>query len=68
MATDQFRNNRLFALFLLGWFLLGYPLLSLFNVAVFLWGIPVLYIYIFFIWALIIILVSLTIGSRPPSG
>lgn len=67
MSTDQYRNNRLVALFALAWFLLGYPLLSLFNQPVILWAVPVLYAYIFLVWALLIILVSLTVGSRPPS-
>jgi hypothetical protein len=67
MSTDQYRNNRLVALFALGWVLLGYPLLSLFNQPVILWVVPVLYAYIFLVWALLIVLVSLTVSSRPPS-
>jgi hypothetical protein len=66
MPREKYRNNRLFAVFLLGWFLLGYPLLSLFDAPALIWGVPLLYAYIFLVWLFLIILIILTIGSRPP--
>ena len=51
-------NQRLIALFLLGWVLFNFPLLSLFNRPATFLGIPSLYVYIFSAWALIIGLVA----------
>ena len=47
-------NQRLIALFLLGWVLFNFPMLSLFNRPVTLLGIPSLYVYIFAAWAAVI--------------
>jgi hypothetical protein len=43
-------------LFLLGFVLLNYPILSLLNLHIFVFGLPLLYIYIFGIWGLLILL------------
>jgi hypothetical protein len=50
--------QRLIALFLLGWALFNFPLLSIFNRPATLFGIPILYVYLFASWALIIGLVA----------
>ena len=50
--------QRLVALFVLGCLLLSYPLLSLFNTGGTLWGIPLLYIYLFGAWAALIALMD----------
>jgi hypothetical protein len=44
------RAQRLVALFVLGWLLFSYPLLSLFNTAGVVFGIPILYAYLFGAW------------------
>ena len=55
------KGQRLVALFLLGVLLFNYPLLALFNRAARLFGIPVLYAYIFSRWALLIGLLALVV-------
>jgi hypothetical protein len=52
------RGARLVALFLLGCLLFNYPLLALFNVRASVFGIPLLYAYLFAAWALLIALVA----------
>jgi len=59
MSVEVTRTKRLIGLFLLGYLLLNHPLISLFNSPRLVWGIPLLYAYIFGAWALIIILVAL---------
>ena len=53
--------QRLVAVFVLGCLLLSYPLLSLFNTGGTLWGIPLLYVYLFGAWAGLIALMVLII-------
>lgn len=57
-------GQRLVALFALGVALFNYPLLALFDRAATAFGIPVLYVYIFCAWALLIALLALVI-ERP---
>ncbi len=60
MTRDSKINKRLVALFLLGCVLLNFPILSLFNLKILIFGLPLLYIYIFGIWCLLISLTALT--------
>jgi hypothetical protein len=57
MTYDKEKNRRLVGLFLFVAVLYNYPILSLFNISKRISGIPVLYVYIFFVWMLSIILV-----------
>lgn len=57
-------GQRLVAAFVLGVLLLTYPILSLFNREQMLFGIPVLYIYIFVAWALLIGLFAFIVERR----
>jgi hypothetical protein len=57
-------GQRLIALFLLGCLLLNYPLFSLFAGPAEAFGIPLLYVYIFFVWALLIALMALVVERR----
>ena len=50
MTRDNKQNKRLVALFLFGCVLLNYPILSLFNLEIMIFGLPLLYVYIFSIW------------------
>jgi len=52
-------GQRLAALFLLGWLLFNYPLLSLFNDARAWFGVPRLYAYLFLAWAAFIALLAI---------
>ena len=49
------------ALFLLGCLLFNYPLLYLFNIDERLFGIPLVYVYMFTAWALLIVLTALVV-------
>lgn len=64
MKRSGMTGQRLAAIFLLGCILLNYPILSLFNQAGDIAGIPQLYAYIFGAWALLIGLMVLSI-ERP---
>ncbi|GMQ75362.1 MAG: hypothetical protein BMS9Abin01_0610 [Gammaproteobacteria bacterium] len=61
------RNERLVALVLVGGLALNYPLLYVFSDARLLFGIPVLYLYLFAVWAIFIALAAL-ITERSPVG
>ena len=66
------KSRRLAIVFMLGVILFNYPVLSLFNVPRFLFGIPLLYFYLFGAWILLILLtviISVTnIKPPPPPG
>ena len=57
-------NSWLVAAFLLGCLLFTYPLLSLFNSDAMVFGIPVLYLYLFAAWALLIALIAFAAERR----
>ena len=59
-----FKGQRLIALFLLGCLLLNYPLFSLFDGATRVFGIPLLYVYVFIVWALLIALMAFVVERR----
>jgi hypothetical protein len=61
MKQSNVKNQRLAALFLLGVLLFNYPLLALFNRATLVAGVPLLYVYIFGAWALLIGLLALAV-------
>lgn len=68
MTGEGGRPKRLIGLFLLGYLLFNYPLISIVNLPVRIGGIPVLYAYIFGVWVLMISLVALISrrDSKPP--
>lgn len=61
MRKPSLTGQRLAALFLLGFLLLNYPLLSLFTGTRIWLGIPVLYLYIFGVWTALIALIAIAI-------
>ena len=61
MKRPGIYGQRLIALFLLGCLLFNYPLLYLFNNDHHLLGIPLLYVYMFAAWALLIALTAVVI-------
>lgn len=69
MTPKARKNKRLVGLFLLGSVVFNYPLLSLFNLKTRILGMPLLIIYIFSAWVLLILLAALTTKTRkePPS-
>jgi len=64
MIRPSIKGQRLVALFLLGFLLLNYPLLNLFAGSGRVLGVPVLYAYVFAVWALLIGLMALVIEKR----
>jgi len=64
MERDETKTERFVALFIFGCLLFNYPVLSLFNVAVEAFGVPLLYAYIFIAWGVLVALLALTAESR----
>jgi hypothetical protein len=58
------KGQRLIALFLLGCLLLDYPLFSLFAGPTQAFGVPLIYLYVFFVWALLIALMAVVVEQR----
>ena len=58
------KGQRLIAIFLLGCLLLNYPLFSLFAGPAQLFGVPLLYLYVFFVWAVVIALMAMVVEQR----
>jgi len=61
MNRPGIKGPRLVALFLLGFLLLNFPLLDLFAGSGRILGIPLLYAYLFGVWALLIGLMALVV-------
>ncbi len=64
MAKPSTTGARLIGLFLGGCLLLNYPLLDLFNRDASVFGIPLLFVYAFGAWGLIIALAALVLSRR----
>lgn len=64
MNKPNVKGQRLVALFLLGNMLFNYPMLALFNRDDSMGGIPVLYLYVFGAWALLIVLLAAVVEKR----
>ena len=64
------RRERLAALFFLGVVLFNPPLLELFDGGAdsTVFGVPLLYAYLFFAWAVVIALIAAAIDRRPAAG
>ncbi|HYE51226.1 MAG TPA: hypothetical protein VEB20_16635 [Azospirillaceae bacterium] len=62
--TSDRRRHRLASLFLLGAVLLNPPLLGAFGVPEVLFGLPLLHLYVFGVWALLILLIALHVERR----
>jgi hypothetical protein len=57
-VSDETKSQRFVALCMLGMVLFNFPILALFNVPGALFGIPLLYAYIFIAWAVLIALMA----------
>ena len=64
MNRRRLTTQKLIAIFLLGGLLLNYPLLSLFERAPWVRGIPGLYVYLFAVWIVLIGLMAWVIEGR----
>ena len=63
MYDFETKGTRFVALCMLGMLLFNYPILTLFNVPGALFGVPVLYAYLFIAWAGLIALMALLAES-----
>lgn len=63
MNNSDSKGQRLVALCMLGALLFNFPVLALFNVTGTLFGVPVLYAYIFIAWAVLIGLMAFVADS-----
>ncbi|MGD9017434.1 MAG: hypothetical protein PVH30_08615 [Desulfobacterales bacterium] len=68
MEREGYRSKRLVGLFLLGYLLFNYPLLSLFNLPRLVAGIPMILVYIFSIWLVLILLTWRWARHHPPTS
>jgi hypothetical protein len=64
MLHRDMRGPRLTALAAFGWLLLSYPILTLVDRPVLVLGIPVLYAWLFGVWAALIVLVAWVVERR----
>jgi hypothetical protein len=64
-VNSEAKGQRYAALCMLGVLLFNFPILALFNVPGALFGVPVLYLYIFAAWATLIALMALVAESDP---
>jgi hypothetical protein len=64
MSNFGSKAQRLIALCMLGAVLFNYPMLALFNVPAMIFGVPVLYAYIFIAWPLLVALMAFVAESR----
>ena len=63
MDEFEVKAPRLVTLCMLGVLLFNYPILALFNVSVTVFGIPILYAYIFAAWSLLIACMALVVET-----
>jgi hypothetical protein len=58
------KGQKLFFVFLLFLVLFNFPLMSIFNTNRLIMGLPLLYLYLFFIWALLIAVLYLIVRRK----
>ncbi len=56
--NQKMRNEKLILFALLIIVLLSYPLIAIVNKPILLMGIPILYLYIFFVWFIIVVIIK----------
>ena len=64
MGEIEGRGQRMIALCMLGCVLFNFPILALFNIPGSVFGVPVLYAYVFFAWALLIAFMAWVVEKR----
>lgn len=67
MINDTFRTGHLVGIFMLCCVLFSYPIMTLFNLDTMVFGIPLLYVYIFSAWCFLIfmIFIATRLHSKP---
>ena len=64
MSPIRRKIQRLLVLFILGLLALNYPLITLFSKTTFLFGIPLLYLYLFTFWIFFIAAIALVVERK----
>ena len=64
MGETERKGQRMIALCMLGCVLFNFPVLALFNVPGTLFGVPLLYAYLFLAWVLLIALMGWVVERR----
>lgn len=64
MQRSTLTGQRLVAVFLIGCILFNYPVLSLFDRVSLLFGMPMVFVYLFFAWAGLILLTAWVVEHR----
>lgn len=64
MQRSTLTGQRLVAVFLVGFALFNYPVLSLFDRPVTLFGVPLVFAYLFLVWAGVILLMAWVVERR----
>lgn len=62
--TEETRAGRLVALAVAAFVLFNYPILGLFDVEVLVLGVPLAWLYVFAVWAALVVAVGLTVRGR----
>ena len=68
MDNFEIRSQRMVALSMLGCLVFNYPILELFNRSGTVFGIPVLYAFIFAAWGLLIAMMALVVETKDRTG
>ncbi len=64
MQRSTLTGQRLVAVFLVGFVLFNYPVLSLFDRTATLFGVPLVFAYLFLVWAGLILLMAWVVERR----
>lgn len=64
MELERLLAPRLLALFLAGCFVFGYPILELFSKPLTIGGVPLLFLYLFGVWAIFIAAIAWLVEGR----
>ncbi len=65
MLDNGFKTGRLVGIFLLGFWLFSFPILTIFNIDAKAFGITVFYLYLFCAWIILVGLMALVSRLRP---
>lgn len=68
MASEHRRRESMTILFVVATLALNYPLLSIFDHLLLLLGIPMLYLYIFLVWLIVIVVMAVIADKFWPKG
>ena len=68
MAAERRLREHTVILFIVGFLALNYPLLSIFDAAILVLGVPLLYIYLFVVWLALIVIMAAVVEKYESPG